>query len=51
MCVCVCVCVGIAQSCPTLRAMDYGPSGRSVNEILQARILAWVAVPFSRESS
>ena len=37
----------VAQSCPTLcDPMDY-----IVHRILQARILEWVAVPFSRESS
>ena len=36
--------VKIAQSCPTLcDPMDY-----PVHGILQARILEWVAVPFSR---
>ena len=40
-------CVKIAQSCLTLRnPMDY-----IVHEILQARILEWVAFPFSRGSS
>ena len=44
MCV-VSVCV--AQSCPTLcDPMDY-----TVHGILQARILEWVAFPFSRRSS
>ena len=39
--------VKFAQSCPTLcDPMDY-----SVHGILQARILEWVAVPFSRGSS
>ena len=39
--------VKVAQSCPTLcDPMDY-----TVHEILQARILEWVAVPFSRGSS
>ena len=39
--------MGIAQSCPTLcDFMDY-----IVHGILQARILAWVAFPFSRGSS
>ena len=39
--------VKVAQSCPTLcDPMDYRLHG-----ILQARILEWVAVPFSRESS
>ena len=37
----------VAQSCPTLcDPMDYRVQG-----ILQARILEWVACPFSRESS
>ena len=39
--------VKVAQSCPTLcDPMDY-----TVHEILQARILEWVAFPFSRGSS
>ena len=39
--------VKVAQSCPTLRKpMDYRVYG-----ILQARILDWVAFPFSRVSS
>ena len=29
--------------------MDYSPPGSSVHGILQARILAWVAIPFSRD--
>ena len=37
----------VAQSCPTL----YDPPGSSVHGILQARMLEWVAIPFSRESS
>ena len=37
----------VTQSCLTLRdPMDY-----TVHGILQARILEWVAVPFSRGSS
>ena len=37
----------VAQSCPTLcNPMDY-----TVHRILQARILDWVASPFSRGSS
>ena len=40
------------QSCPTLwDPMDYSPPGSSVHGILQARILEWVAIPFSRGSS
>jgi len=31
--------------------MDCSPPGSSVHGILQARILKWVAIPFSRESS
>ena len=31
--------------------MDYSPTGSSVHGILQARILEWVAIPFSRGSS
>ena len=42
----------VAQSCPTLcNPMDYSPSGSSVQGILQARILEWEAIAFSRESS
>ena len=48
----VCVCVWVAQSCLTLcDPRDYSPPGSSVHEILQARILEWVAISFSRESS
>ena len=42
----------VSQSCPILcNPMDCSLPGPSVHEILQARILEWVAVPFSRESS
>ena len=38
----------VLQSCPTVCApMDYSPPGSSVRGILQARILEWVAIPFS----
>ena len=38
-----------AQSCPTLcDPMDCSPPGSSVHGILQARILEWVVIPFSR---
>ena len=41
-----------AQSCPTLcNFMDCSPPGSPVHGILQARILEWVAIPFSRGSS
>ena len=39
----------ITQSCPTLcNPVDCSPPGSSVHGILQARILEWVAIPFSR---
>ena len=42
----------IAQSCLTLcNPMDCSPPGFSVHRILQARILEWVAISFSRGSS
>ena len=42
----------VTQSCPTLYdPMDCSPPGSSVHGILQARILEWVAIPFSRRSS
>ena len=38
----------VTQLCPTLcDPMDCNPPGSSVYEILQARILEWVAIPFS----
>ena len=42
----------VAQSCPTLcDPMDCSPPDSSVHWILQARILEWVAISLSRESS
>ena len=42
----------VSQLCPTLcDPMDCSPPGSSVHEILQASILEWVAIPFSRGSS
>ena len=38
-------CVGLCDP------MDYSPAGNSVNEILQAKILEWVAISSSRGSS
>ena len=50
--VCRVICVLVIQLCPTLcDPMDGSPLGSSVHEILQARILEWVAIPFSRGSS
>ena len=39
--------VKVAQSCPTV----FSPMDYTVHEILQARILEWVAFPFSSRSS
>ena len=42
----------VAQLCPTLcDLMDGRPPGSSVSGISQARILEWVAIPFSKGSS
>ena len=42
----------VAQSCLTLcNPMDYSPPDSSVLGALQARILKWVTIPFSRGSS
>ena len=43
------VCCLVTKSCPTLcDPMDYSLPGSSVHRILQARILEWVAISFSR---
>ena len=40
----------VAKLCPILfDAMDCSPPGCSVHGILQAKILEWIAIPFSRE--
>ena len=42
----------VAQSCPTFcDLMDCSPPGSSVHGILQAKILEWVAISFSRGPS
>ena len=42
----------VAQSCLTLcDPISHRPPGSSVHGILQARMLKWVAIPFSRGSS
>ena len=39
----------VAQACPTLCSpMKYSLQGSSVHGILQARILEWIAIPFSK---
>ena len=48
------VCAGVLSRflCPSLwDPMDYSPPGSSVHGISQARILKWVVISFSRESS
>ena len=48
---CVCVCL-VTQTCLTLcDPMDCSPPGSSVHGSLQARILKWVVISFSRISS
>ena len=42
----------VAQSCPTLcDPVDRSPPASSIHEILQARILEWITISFSRGSS
>ena len=49
---CVCVCVLVAQSSLTLwDPINYSLPGSSVHGIFQAKVLEWVAIPFSRASS
>ena len=48
---CFCHCP-VTKLCPTLcDSMDCSPPGSPVHGISQARILEWVAIPFSRGSS
>ena len=52
VCVCVCTCAKSLQSRPALcHPVDYSPPGSSAHGTLQARILEWVAIAFSRASS
>jgi len=45
---CCCCCAKSLQSCLTLcNPIDSSPPGSSVPEILQARVLEWVAISFS----
>ena len=47
-----CYCCSVAKLCPSLwDPVDWRTPGSSVHGILQARILEWVASPFSRGSS
>ena len=45
---CVCVSCSVVTLCDPV---DCSPPGSSVHRILQARILGWVAIPFSRGPS
>ena len=46
------MCAQLLHVCLSLcDLMSYSPPGSSVHEILQARILEWVVMPSSRESS
>ena len=48
-CVCVCVCVLVTVT--LCDPMECSPPDSSVYRILQARLLEWVAIPFSEGSS
>ena len=51
-CFCYYVSVLLCELCPTLcNPMDCSPPASSIHVILLARILEWVAIPFSRWSS
>ena len=50
MCVCVCVLSHSVVS-DSLRPLGRSQPGSSLHAILQARLLEWVAIPFSRGSS
>ena len=43
-----CAC-SVAQSCSLCNNMDHSPPGSSVRGILQARILEWAAISFSKD--
>ena len=50
VCVCVCVCVYVCKSLSCVQLcdpMDCSPPGSSVQGILQARVLEWVAISLS----
>ena len=52
MCVCVCALALVSQLCLTFcNPLDCRLPSSSVHGILQARMLEWIAIPFSRESS
>ena len=43
--------VNCSEMSDSLQLMDCSLLGSSIHEILQARILEWIAIPFSRGSS
>ena len=44
------MCVLVTELCPTrCDPVNYSPPGSSVHGIFKARILEWVAIPFSRD--
>ena len=45
------ICCLVTKSVDSFSAMDYSPPDSFVHGILQARILEWVAISFSRGSS
>ena len=45
----ICVCVSCSIMSNFCDSMDYGPPGSPVHGILQARILEWIAISFSRD--
>ena len=52
MCVYVYIYVSVTQLCLTLSdTVDCSPPGSSIHGNFQARIMEWVAIPFSRGSS
>ena len=48
---CMYMCVSHSVMSNSLQPHNYGPLGSSVHGISQARIMEWVAIPFSRASS
>ena len=51
VCVCVCVCTQSLSAVQHCDPMDCSLSGSSVHEILESRILEWVALSYSRGSN
>ena len=51
VCMCVCACAHIQSRLALCNPMYCSPPGSCVHGIFQARILEWVAISFSRESS